>query len=259
MGSTERDLGSCNMERPQHRVAVPQFFMGQTLVTQAQWRTVAALPAVNQKLKADPSWFKGDDRPVEQVSWFDAMEFCARLSVFSGKLITLPSEAQWEYACRARTTTVYAFGDVLTREMANFDLHRNQTTPVGIFPANNWGLYDMHGNAWEWCLDDWHPDYKGAPCDGSAWLENSNTGKFYAADPGISALGTAARPAAQLVATGTSRSGSATTEAFALSTRKLLRGGSWHSYPVRCRSAFRTYFHPANAHNWIGFRVCCLP
>lgn len=259
MGSSEKDLDSCSMEYPQHRVAVPQFFMGQTLVTQAQWRTVAALPAVNQTLKANPSWFKDDDRPVEQVSWFDAMEFCARLSVFSEKLITLPSEAKWEYACRAGTTTAYAFGNALTRKLANFKPHRNRTTPVRTFPANNWGLYDMHGNLWEWCLDDWHPDYKGAPCDCSAWLENSHTGKFYAAVPGISALGTAARLAAQFIATSTSRSGPTTREAFASSTRKLLRGGSWYLNPVYCRSAYRSHGHPAYAFNGIGFRVCCLP
>ncbi|MFN9955366.1 MAG: formylglycine-generating enzyme family protein, partial [bacterium] len=98
---------------------------------------------------------------------------------------TLPSEAQWEYACRAGTTTPFAFGETLTDEQANYrasetygkgpkGAYREQTTPVGMFPANGWGVQDMHGNVWEWCLDQWHGNYEGAPEDGSAWLADGD-------------------------------------------------------------------------------------
>jgi formylglycine-generating enzyme required for sulfatase activity len=125
-------------------------------------------------------------RPVEQVSWHDAMEFCSRLSQSTGRYYILPSEAQWEYACRAGTTTPLAFGETLSDELANYDAHttygsgmrgqyRQQTTTVKRFPANAWGLQDMHGNVWEWCLDHWHDSYEGAPTDGSAWLNSTET------------------------------------------------------------------------------------
>src|SRR5262249_46060073 len=119
--------------------------------------------------------------PVEQVSWQDAVEFCDRLSRKTGKTYRLPSEAEWEYACRAGTKTPFAFGETITPEIVNYNgkypygsapkgIYRQKTTPVGsVGVANGFGLYDMHGNVWEWCQDVWHGNYKGAPTDGSAW------------------------------------------------------------------------------------------
>jgi formylglycine-generating enzyme required for sulfatase activity len=155
------------------------------------------------------------------------MEFCRRLSQRTGLPFTLPSEAQWEYACRAGSTTPFAFGDTITPELANYDgnysyangpkgEYRQQTNPVGMFPANAWGLQDMHGNVWEWCLDHWHDSYKGAPIDGNAWVSGGEQSR-------------------------------------------LLRGGSWYSFPWRCRSAYRDHNQPGNADDYVGFRVVCLP
>jgi formylglycine-generating enzyme required for sulfatase activity len=153
----------------QHLVRVPRFLMGRYPVTQAQWRVVAGY---EEGLDPDPSRFKGDNRPVEQVSWDDATEFCRRLSERTGKSYGLPSEAQWEYGCRAGSLTGFCYGDRLTSELANYGYDLDETSDVGRFPANDWGLCDVHGNVWEWCEDDWHSDYTGAPNDGSAWVEN---------------------------------------------------------------------------------------
>lgn len=174
-----------NDERPAHRVNVPSFYMGKYEVTQALWRAVAKLPKVNVDLNPDPSYFKGDNLPVEMVSSERAMEFCARLFKATGRIYRLPSEAEWEYACRAGTTTEFAFGETITPELANYDgndpygsapqgMLRKRTVPVGsLGVANGFGLYDMHGNVDEWCLDFYHgyfhDGYEGAPTDGSAW------------------------------------------------------------------------------------------
>jgi formylglycine-generating enzyme required for sulfatase activity len=256
MGSQKCDPDAYGDEMPQHEVKIPRFFMGTTPVTQEQWREVASLPQVSRHLNPNPSLFAGDNLPVEQVSWYDAMEFCARLSRASGRRITLPSEAQWEYACRAGTTTSYWFGDTLTKESAMANVCGCQTTPVESFPANPWGLQDMHGNVWEWCLDDWHSSYEGAPTDGSAWEDDDSLGKYSAVDLGTTGLGIVARPTAagSTQASATSRPVSASPP-----TRKLLRGGSWYGYPWDCRSAFRDHNKPDNVNNNIGFRVCCLP
>ncbi|MHC5719615.1 MAG: formylglycine-generating enzyme family protein, partial [Nostoc sp.] len=161
--------------------------------------------------------FKGEQRPVEQVSWYDAVEFCDRLSDHTKRQrqYRLPSEAEWEYACRAGTTTPFHFGETITSELANYDAtstygrgvegtYRKETTPVGSFnAANAFGLYDMHGNVWEWCLDDWHNNYERAPTDGSPWFDNKNDNLYQ-------------------------KQGNA-----------VLRGGSWLYYPRDCRSASR--------------------
>jgi formylglycine-generating enzyme required for sulfatase activity len=258
MGSSPSELERFDAEGPQHKVELETFYMSQTPITQAQWREVAGWqPRDGERwgpdLDPEPSFFQtrsnpkargwsegrfsllereasSDQRPVDNVSWLEAMEFCSRLSQRTGRHYTLPSEAQWEYACRAGSTTPFAFGATLTSELANYDAtttyadgpkgeYRQQATPVGMFPANAWGLHDMHGNVWEWCLDHWHNSYEGAPSDGSAWLTPS------ASEGG----------------------------------RRLLRGGSWSDYPGICRSACHFHFQPGDASSLVGFRVVCLP
>ena len=160
MGSPNDEPKSYDDEKPQHQVTVPEFLMGKYQVTQAQWRAVAELPKIEDDLVPNPSYFKGDTCPVEQVSWYEAVEFCARLSKATGRNYRLPSEAEWEYACRAGTTTPFSFGELITSDVANYDgnyiysqslkgEYREQTTPVGSFPPNAFGLYDMQGNLWE--------------------------------------------------------------------------------------------------------------
>jgi formylglycine-generating enzyme required for sulfatase activity len=221
------------------------FFLAQTPISQAQWRHVAQWkpaaggPAWRRDLNPDPSFFKGDpqgdalwndQRPVENVSWLAAMEFCRRLSQRTGRTYTLPSEAQWEYACRAGSTTPFHFGATLTPELANYNgnfvygngpkgVYRQQTTDVASFPANAWGLHDLHGNVWEWCADHWHDSYDFAPGDDQPWLI----------------------PAA------------------ANDAPRLLRGGSWGRGPWGCRSAYRLNHRLGNRLSFVGFRVCCLP
>lgn len=161
-------------ERPVHRVRFKQsFYMGKYEVTQAQWRAV---------MGSNPSHFVGDDLPVERVQWSRAQEFIRRLNAkHDGYVYRLPSEAEWEYACRAGTETPFSYGSSLSSALANFDgtqpfggapkgVNREQTTPVGSFSPNAWGLYDMHGNVFEWCEDKYHDSYDGAPADGSAWM-----------------------------------------------------------------------------------------
>ena len=227
MGSPEDESGRYDNESPQHEVTVAPFFMGRYPVTQVQWRLVAAMPQIERSLDLDPSHFKGDELlPVEQVSWYDAVEFCARLSAHTGREYRLPTEAEWEYACRAETTTAFHFGDTMTTELANYGGSayadgpqgegRGHTTPVNHFGiANTYGLSDMHGNVYEWCQDHWHSDYEGAPTDGSAWLTNNkNVGC-------------------------------------------LRRGGSWFYGPRYCRSAYRFSLDPGYRFDLLGFRVSC--
>jgi formylglycine-generating enzyme required for sulfatase activity len=160
MGSPDDELDRYDDEGPQHEVSVPTFFMGKFPITQAQWRVVAeTYSQVKQELDPDPANFKGDNRPVERVSWLDAVEFCARLSRETGREYRLPTEAEWEYACRAGTSTPFYFGDTITTDLANYDsdgkrygqgpegTSRGETTEVGsLANANPFGLYDMHGN-----------------------------------------------------------------------------------------------------------------
>ncbi len=259
MGAPETEAESQPRERPQHLVTVPEFCIAQTQITQVQWRIVAGYDQINQKLDPDPSNFKGGDRPVEKVSWLDAKEFCARLSEKTGRKYRLPTEAEWECACRATIINFpnpnyqlseprdqlsqsreariieamnndqyqpFHFGETLSAELANYCAantygrgvegeNRQQTTPVASFPANNFGLYDMHGNALEWCEDDYHSNYEDAPTDGSAWL-------------------------------GADRKNAS----------KILRGGSWATYPGYCRSAARFESAPSNRnHSSRGVRL----
>jgi formylglycine-generating enzyme required for sulfatase activity len=219
MGSPENELERRDTESPQHQVTVPSFFMEKYPVTQVQYQTI---------MGTNPSLFKGSNRPVEWVSWDNAVAFCEKLSQITGKTYRLPSEAEWEYACRAGTTTPFHFGETITTDLANYNgnytygqepkgVYRRETTEVGSFGvANNFGLYDMHGNVWEWCQDNWHSNYEGAPIDGSAWLgieKNTNT--------------------------------------------RLLRGGSWDDNPGNCRSAARHYGNLGDYGNLVGFRVVC--
>jgi len=180
MGSPESEDRRFDEEGPQRQVTVAPFYMGKYLVTQAQWQAVANMPKVKRNLDPNPAKFKGELRPVDTVTWSDAVEFCARLSKQTGKEYRLPSEAEWEYACRAGTETPFHFGPTLTTDLANYNgkykysqgptgEDRQETTNVGILPPNAFGLYDMHGNLREWCADPWHKNYEGAPTDGKVW------------------------------------------------------------------------------------------
>ena len=238
MGSPESEEGRYDYEGPQHDVTVPPFFMGKYPVTQGQWKELASRTDLKVKLdlKLEPSYFKEPyqdidrwHRPVERVSWYEAVEFCERLSKLTQRNYRLPSEAEWEYACRAGTTTPFYFGNTITPELVNYNgryvygnaqkgEYREETTPVGQFYPNAFGLYDMHGNVSEWCLDTWHNSYDGAPTDGSAWETGGH------------------------------------------STRRVCRGGSWYFDPWRCRSANRNYFYSVEADFFnIGFRLVSFP
>lgn len=171
MGSPETEIGQYSSETPQHPVTIAPFFMGRYPITQAQWKAV-----MGQK---NPSHFPGDNLPVDFVSWYEAVEFCDRLAKKTGLPYRLPCEAEWEYTCRAGTHTPFYFGHTITSNVANYNgctytseplgKFRGATTPVGSFPPNAFGLYDMHGNVWEWCADPWHENYNGAPSDGKVW------------------------------------------------------------------------------------------
>lgn len=232
MGSSTNEKDSYEDERPQHEVTVPPFAMGKYPITQSQWRAIAERTdlKVEKDLDLNPAHFKdrpdSDRRPVEQVNWYDAVEFCVRLSKLTVREYRLPSEAEWEYACRARTTTPFYFGETITGELANYiasntyageakGKYRKETTPVGQFPPNAFGLYDMHGNVWEWCADTWHDNYDGAPTDGSAWIENGDD------------------------------------------NRSPPRCGSWYSNPSLCRSASRLNGFRRDLFYYLGFRVVC--
>ena len=245
MGSPPEEEGRYDDEGPQHEVELQEFFLTQTPITQAQWRAVALWQLQEHEdaelwpetLDPDPvnklgdaERFIGPQRPVVNVSWNDAMAFCQRLRLRTGKNYTLPSEAQWEYACRAGTSTPFHFGETISSELANYNgtetygdspkgMYLETTTDVGMFPANAWGLHDMHGNVWEWCADYWHPNYKEALEDERPWMDVNAKESIF----------------------------------------RLLRGGSWYSLPRYCRSAYRNIDHPGFRLNSFGFRVCCLP
>jgi formylglycine-generating enzyme required for sulfatase activity len=170
MGSPAKEVGRSDDEGPQRNVTIKSFAMGKTEVTQGQWRSI---------MGSNPSWFKdcGDECPVEQVSWNYVQEYIKKLNAKTGKIYSLPSEAQWEYAARGGTNTIYQTGKIITNAQANFGA--NKTTKVASLNIpNNFGLHDMHGNVWEWTRDLWHDNYKGAPTDGNAWLEGGFTNQY---------------------------------------------------------------------------------
>ena len=175
MGSLENEDGREGHESLRHLVSVPAFFMGKYVVTQRQWHSVSLFGEVDRKLTPDPSCFKGGGRPVESVTWYEVVEFCARLSKHAGKDYRLPREAEWEYACRAGTTTPFHFGETLSTELANYQVHYKGTTEVGKFRANAFGLYDMHGNVYEWCLESGKDNYMGSSTEGIAWLSSGKS------------------------------------------------------------------------------------
>jgi formylglycine-generating enzyme required for sulfatase activity len=224
MGATGNEKG-WGAESPQHSVTVPAFFLGEFEVTQAQWRAVANLPQVDRVLNPDPSFFKGDNLPVEQVSWSETVEFCQRLSKNTGREYRLPSEAEWEYAARAGTRGSFAFGETITPEIVNYNgdypyagaargINRRRTVEVGsLGVANAFGLFDMHGSVEEWCRDNWHDNYDEAPTDGSAWTKGG--------DPEY----------------------------------QVLRGGSWYSSAEYCRYTQRNWLGTDYRFSGVGFRV----
>lgn len=225
MGSSKEEYGRTKREGPQHEVVIKPFLMGRYPITQAQWNVVSLLPKVNIVLESHPSNFRGATNPVECVNWYEAIEFCHRLSCLTGHSYRLPSEAEWEYACRATTTTPFHFGETIRTEEANYHgeyryekgpkgIYRQATTPVDKFLcANEFGLSDMHGNVSEWCQDIWHYNYVGAPQDGNSWTEDGNQDS------------------------------------------RVVRGGSWSHDPSVCRSASR-YSEKADLRDEsLGFRI----
>ena len=218
MGSPEGEVGRFGDEGPQHEVVIPNgFWVGQTPVTQEFYQAVAG---------DNPSRFEGDGRrPVENVSWEDAVAFCGnlneRLSELGSVSSRLPAEAEWEYACRAGSTATLYNDKELTSEagacpnldeLAWYDEDSQQTTHVvGERQPNAWGLYDVLGNVWEWCQDEWHGDYEGAPNDGSAWCDEGRS--------------------------------------------RVSRGGSWGISARRCRCACRNRWEPDARSVNLGFRL----
>jgi formylglycine-generating enzyme required for sulfatase activity/uncharacterized caspase-like protein len=255
MGSPDGELARRPNEAPQHHVALAPFSIGAAPITQAQWLAVVmAHPGrLQHELNPSPSYFRGVDLPVESITWYEAAEYCRRLAAITGRDYRLPSEAQWEYACRAGTTDPFNVGPTITTELANYcgaggavcgdsnghsiasnyydglgygsgaygrgptGQFRGRTTRAGTFPPNRYGLYDMHGNVWEFCLDRAAASYDNVPRDGSAYLAGPTGGN------------------------------------------RILRGGSWSHNPAICRSAYRDAIEPDNP-GWqgrIGMRVVC--
>ncbi|MBN8519487.1 MAG: SUMF1/EgtB/PvdO family nonheme iron enzyme [Candidatus Accumulibacter sp.] len=226
MGSPANEPQRAGDEGPLHEVRIAQpFALGVYAVTFDDYDLYVAASGGRQP--ADNGWGRAR-RPVLDVSWHDALAYCRWLQEETGRAYRLPSEAEWEYACRAGTTTPFHCGHRLTTALANFDgnhtyngsakgEYRGQTLPVGSFPANAFGLYDMHGNVWEWCADAWHDSYQGAPTDGSPWDNGKASGNV----------------------------------------PRVLRGGSWLDDPGYCRAAWRCHLASDVRKDYLGFRVCC--
>jgi formylglycine-generating enzyme required for sulfatase activity len=214
--------GKVDNESPRHEVTISKpFYMGVCLVTQQQYQQV---------MDKNPSEFRGPQYPVDSVSWYNASELCKKLSEKTGRTVHLPTEAQWEYACRAGTTTPFNTGTTISADQANYkgdDVYgkgkkgefRRKTTPVGMFKPNAWGLYDMHGNLFQWCADWYGKDY-------------------YATGHNIDPVGPASGP-----------------DARTTNGPKILRGGSWISPPHDCRSAYRYPDSAVMHHPYFGIRV----
>ena len=226
MGAAKGEKEASDDEFPSREVSLSGFWIGQCTVTQAQWKAIMGPKAIAGKATPAPaSQIKKPLQPIENIFWTHAAEFCHKLSAQTGRDYRLPSNAQWEYACRAGTTTPIHFGETLTPDLANYNgnytysagpkgLYRQQTTEVGSFSPNAFGLYDMHGNVWEWCLDGWQA------------FEARNSSKR-----NIQRLS---------------------------GQKKSLRGGSWFYLPSNCRSAYRLTYPFHNRTDDIGFRVVCL-
>jgi formylglycine-generating enzyme required for sulfatase activity len=254
MGSPDNEPERRPNEDPQRHVTLTQFFIGAAPITQAQWLAVVmAHPAkLQHDLNPNPSFFRGIDLPVESITWYEAEEYCRRLAIITGRDYRLPSEAEWEYACRAGTVSPFNVGPTITTDLANYcgaggavcgdnfgksiasdyyngvnygsgayaqgptGAFRGVTTRAGTFLPNRFGLYDMHGNVWEYCLDIAAP-YNDAPTDGSAFLSRPDYGN------------------------------------------RIVRGGSWSHNPAICRSAYRDGIAP-DSPGWqgrVGMRVIC--
>ena len=221
MGSPEYEEGRLPREGPEHEVTFAHpFALGRYPVTFEEYDHFCA--ETGREKPNDQGWGRGR-RPVINVSWEAAQAYCAWLGGRTGQLYRLPSEAEWEYACRAGTTTPFWTGATISSEQANYDAkdtygpgrkdeYRKKTTPVDTFPENPWGLHDMHGNVWEWCEDCWNDSYVRAPEDGSAWLQGS-------------------------------------------CSFRVVRGGAWYSGPSFLHSAGRSWFGPDDRGNYLGFRV----
>ena len=220
MGTPTQEQGRSKDETPEHDVNINNFFVSQYPITQSQYQAV---------MKENPSFFQGNNKPVENVSWVEAQNFCQQLSQLTGKKYRLLSEAEWEYICRGNTSTSFCYGKTITSELANYKANfgyglggsgkwRQETTEVGIFPANSFGLYDVHGNVWEWCEDHWHENYINAPDNGKPWLEEDNS-----------------------------------TEIEELP--RVIRGGSWDDTAYYCRSGVRLWALPNFKGKLIGFRI----
>ncbi|HOW13451.1 formylglycine-generating enzyme family protein [Methanosarcina sp.] len=208
MGSSPEEKDRSDCESPVHRVTIKNpFYMGKTPVTQRQWKKI---------MGTSPANFSDESLPVEKVSWEEVQEFIQKLNTRENtSKYRLPSEAEWEYACRAGTQSRYFFGDDESK-LGDYAWYvRNagrKTHPVGKKKPNPWGLYDMHGNVWEWVQDRWHDNYNGSPSDGSAW-EDGN------------------------------------------SSNRVSRGGSWYCDVDSCRSAARFSREPEKRLANLGFRL----
>jgi formylglycine-generating enzyme required for sulfatase activity len=216
IGSPINELEHSEEESPRHIVNIPPFFMSRFPITQRQWKIL---------MDNNPAIFIGNsDRPVETVTWDDTQLFCQKLAERTGRPYRLPSESEWEYACRAGTLTAFGFGETIAANLANYNsaspykyspqgVSNSSTSEVGTYPANGFGLHDMHGNVWEWCADNWHEDYDLLPKDGSAWTQGGD-----------------------------------------LSCR-VIRGGSWRDPAHYCRSAKRSRNATSQGDRATGFRI----